>query len=120
MSRLLRYTLVGALATAAHYMLLVLGVEAFAWPAWVASGVGATLGAQLAYVGNRRFTFAHRGAIGTSWLRFQITALAGTLQGMAIVAAGVALGVNYLVAQIVATLAGLLTTFAINRAWTFG
>lgn len=119
MTRLLRYTLVGALATTAHYALLVLGVEAFAWPAWVASGLGATAGAQLAYVGNRRYTFGHRGAVGASWLRFQITALFGALQGMAIVAAGVALGVHYVIAQIVATLAGLLATFAINRLWTF-
>lgn len=120
MKRLLRYSVIGALATAAHYLLLVLCVEAFDWPAWIASGAGATLGAQLAYIGNRRFTFGHRGAIGASWLRFQLTALFGALQGMAIVAAGVALGAHYVLAQIVATLAGLLATFAINRAWTFG
>jgi putative flippase GtrA len=119
MNRLLRYTLVGAFATALHYALLVLCVEVFSWPAWLASGIGATLGAQAAYLGNRWFTFGYRGAYGGSWLRFQITALAGALQGMAIVAAGVALGVHYLVAQVVATLAGLLLTFAINRVWTF-
>ena len=60
MTRLLRYTFVGALATAAHYALLVLCVEALGWPAWIASGAGATFGAQLAYIGNRRFTFGHR------------------------------------------------------------
>ena len=31
---------------------------------------------------NRRYTFGHHGAIGRSWLRFQITALYGALQGM--------------------------------------
>lgn len=119
MTRLLRYTLVGALATALHYLLLVIGVEVFAWPAWLASGVGAVSGAQAAYLGNRRFTFEFRGRVGSSWLRFQLTALAGALQGMALVAALVALGLHYLAAQVLATLAGLLLTFAINRAWTF-
>jgi putative flippase GtrA len=48
------------------------------------------------------------------------TALLGGLAGMAIVAAGVALGLHYLLAQAVATAVVLLLTFAVNRAWTFG
>lgn len=119
MTRLLRYTLVGGLATAVHYALLVVCVEAWHWPAWLASGAGAVIGAQVAYLGNRRFTFGYRGGYGTSWLRFQLTALFGALQGMAVVAAAVALGMHYLVAQVLATISGLLLTFAINRAWTF-
>ena len=45
--------------------------------------------------------------------------MAAALQGMAVVAAAVALGMHYLVAQVLATITGLLLTFAINRAWTF-
>ncbi len=119
MRRLLRYGTVGAFATAAHYGVLVLLVELGGWPAYLGSGVGAVIGAQLAYAGNRWFTFNHRGAMRASWPRFQATALLGALLGMAIVGAGVRLGVHYLIAQVVATLAGLLLTFAINRAWTF-
>jgi putative flippase GtrA len=119
MKRLLRYTVVGGLATVVHYLLLVLCVELFEMPAWLASGLGAVVGAQLAYEGNRRFTFAYRGGYGKSWVRFQLTAMAGALQGMAVVALVVALGLHYLVGQVLATLAGLLLTFAINRAWTF-
>lgn len=115
----LRYTAVGALATAAHYALLVLCVERGGWPAFAASGFGAVAGAQLAYVGNRWFTFAHRGAVRASWPRFQATALIGALLGMAIVALGVRLGIHYLIAQLLATLASLVITFAINRHWTF-
>jgi putative flippase GtrA len=48
------------------------------------------------------------------------TALLGGGVGMAIVAAGVALGLHYLLAQALATVAGLLLTFAVNRVWTFG
>jgi putative flippase GtrA len=98
----------------------VLVVEAFGWPAWLGAGLGAVVGAQVAYAGNRRWTFAHRGRIATSWPRFQATALLGALAGMAIVAAGVRLGLHYLLAQVIATGAGLLLTFAVNRRWTFG
>lgn len=119
MKRLLRYTLIGVVATAVHYLLLVLCVEAFEWRAWPASGLGAVVGAQVAYYGNRRITFAYRGGYGKSWVRFQLTAIAGALQGMVVVGIVVALGLHYLVGQVLATLAGLLLTFAINRRWTF-
>ena len=117
---LLRYTGVGVLATLVHYALLTLAVEIAGWPAWLASGAGALVGAQVAFVGNRIFTFAHRGAIPASWLKFQLTALLGALAGMAIVALGVHIGLHYLLAQVVATLLVLGLTFAINRRWTFG
>ena len=115
----IRYTGVGALATALHYGVLVLCVERGGWPAFAASGFGALVGAQLAYLGNRWFTFAHHGAVRASWPRFQATALLGALLGMAIVALGVRLGVHYLIAQVMATLTSLVITFAINRHWTF-
>lgn len=117
---LVRYTGVGAFATLVHYALLTLGVEVAGWPAWIASGVGALVGAQVAFVGNRTFTFAHRGGIPASWIKFQLTALLGALAGMAIVAIGVRFGVHYLLAQALATLLVLGVTFVINRHWTFG
>ena len=119
MNRFVRYVGVGAVATAVHYALLIVGVERAGWPAALASGFGAVVGAQVAYAGNRWFTFAHRGAVAASWPRFQATALLGALLGMAIVEAGVRLGVHYLVAQVAATLTGLALTYAVNRAWTF-
>ena len=114
-----RYAGVGVVATAAHYLALVLCVEWAGSPAWLGSGFGAALGAQVAYAGNRWFTFDHRGAMRASWPRFMLTALLGALLGMVIVAFGVRLGLHYLIAQVLATLAGLVLTFAINRAWTF-
>ncbi|HEX7437687.1 MAG TPA: GtrA family protein, partial [Caldimonas sp.] len=66
MRRFVRYSTIGALATATHYLVLVLCVEGGGWAAWVASGLGAVIGAQVAYFGNRRYTFAHRGAFAGS------------------------------------------------------
>jgi len=119
MRRLGRYAGVGVLATAAHYAVLVGCVELARWPAWIGSGIGALVGAQVAYAGNRWYTFAHRGPLGASWLRFHITAALGALVGMAIVALGVRLGIHYLAAQVVATLVAMLLTYAVNRAWSF-
>ncbi len=116
---LLRYAAVGALATGVHWAVLALLVESGAAPAWVASGVGAAVGAQLAFFGNRRFTFGHRGALLPAWWRFMGTALLGAALGMVIVATGVRLGAHYLLAQAMATSAVLLLTFAVNRHWTF-
>ena len=119
MQHFIRYSAVGAVATALHYALLVLCVELFGWPAWLASGFGAVVGAQLAYVGNRWFTFAHRGDVSASWPRFQATALMGALLGMAVVALAVRLGLHYVLAQMLATGLSLVLTFGINRVWTF-
>ena len=95
-------------------------VEWAHWPAWTASGLGACIGAQIAFLGNRKFTFNHQGEAWPAWLKFMGTAALGALLGMAIVALGVAAGAHYLVAQAVATLGSLLLTYAVNRRWTFG
>jgi putative flippase GtrA len=117
--RLLRYALVGIAATASHYALLGLAVEAGGWPAWLASGAGALLGAQVAFWGNRRYTFDHAGPWLPAWARFHVTAGLGALAGMAVVATGVALGLHYLLAQALATVGAMVATFAVNRRWTF-
>jgi putative flippase GtrA len=119
MRRFVRYTLVGAIATALHYVLLALLVELADWPAWLGSGAGAVAGAQLAFFGNRWFTFDHAGHVGRAWSKFQGTALFGAGVGMGVVGACVGLGLHYLAAQVLATLLSLLLTFAINRHWTF-
>ena len=115
----LRYGAVGAVATAVHYLLLVWCVERGGWPAWQSSGAGAVLGAQVAYLGNRCFTFSDRDGLGVSWVRFQAVALAGALLGMATVAGAVWSGLHYLLAQLLATALVLLLTFVVNRNWTF-
>ncbi len=93
LQQFIRYGSVGALATVVHYLLLVLAVERADWAPWWASGLGAVVGAQVAYLGNRWLTFAHAGSARVSWPRFQLTALAGAVVGMVSVAFAVWLGV---------------------------
>ena len=116
----LRYAAVGGVATAAHYALLWSLVEQAHWPAPLAAGAGAVLGAQVAFVGNRWFTFGHQKRWLPAWWRFQLTALLGGLTSMAMVATGTALGLHYLLAQGAATLLVLALTYAINKRWAFG
>ena len=56
---------------------------------------------------------------GAAWIGSGLGATLGALAGMAVVAAGVAAGWHYLLAQVLATGIGLVLTFAINRRWTF-
>lgn len=119
MSRLVRYVIVGAVATATHYAFLVGAVEFGRWVPWLAAGAGAVLGAQVAYLGNRAYTFAHRGAVTSSWWRFQAAAALGALANMAIVALASRWGLHYLVGQVTATVLVMLATFVVNARWTF-
>jgi putative flippase GtrA len=119
MSALWRYALVGAVATAAHWLVLAALVEGIGLVPWLASGVGAAVGAQVAYVGNRRYTFGQAAGGWRAWARFMATAAVGAAVGMGGVAAGVAAGLHYLASQALATGGVLLLTFAINRAWSF-
>jgi putative flippase GtrA len=94
-------------------------VERLAVPAWWASGCGAVLGAQVAFVANRRFTFGHQGPVWPAWWRFMGAAALGAVVGMGVVAAAVAWGWHYLLAQALATAVSVVLTFVVNRHWTF-
>ncbi len=119
MRQFIRYTTVGATATGMHYLVLVLLVELGRWPPWWASGLGAVAGAQVAYAGNRWFTFAHGGDVAVSWPRFQTTALAGAALGMAVVSLSVHMGLHYVLAQMLATGLNLVLGYFVNRWWAF-
>lgn len=118
-NRFFQYAAVGAVATAAHYAILVGLVEAGLLAPQRAAALGAWVGAQVAFAGNAAFTFRGSGATVGAWLRFQITALVGAALSFLLVAFGVRIGLHYLLAQIVATLINLVVTFEINRRWSF-
>jgi putative flippase GtrA len=118
-SRFLQYAAVGAVATVAHYAILVSLVEGGWLAPQRAAAFGAWVGAQVAFAGNAAFTFRGSGATFGTWMRFQLTALLGAVLSFGLVAAGVHLGVHYLLAQVAATLVALAVTFEINRHWSF-
>ncbi len=116
---LARYVLVGLAATAVHWGLLLAAAEGAGWLAWQASGLGAAVGAQVAYAGNRLYTFGDRGPRPGSWWRFQWVALGGALLSMALVALAQASGLHYLAGQGAATGLAMIATYVVNRRWSF-
>jgi putative flippase GtrA len=132
----LRYSAVGLGATLVHYVVLLLGVELGGCsPAW-GSAWGAILGAQVAFIGNRWWTFAPAprsseqaashapmsskpAAWVASWLRFQLTAITAAALGVVWLKLGMHAGLYYLLAQMVATAVNLVLTFVVNRYWTY-
>jgi putative flippase GtrA len=118
--QLLGYAGVGAVGTAVHYATLVAGVAGFGVAPVVASSVGALFGALTNYGLNYRFTFRSGRAHTQALPRFAIIAAVGLLVNAGVVDACLRyLGFHYLVAQVVATAAVLLSGFVANRAWTF-
>jgi len=118
--RFLRFAGVGVVGTIAHYLVLVLGVEALGVGPLVASCAGFTVGALVNYGLNYRYTFRsdrrHREALP----RFYLVAVAGFfINGLIMLVLAEKLGLQYLLAQVVATGVVLVWGFGANSVWTF-
>lgn len=115
------YIVAGGLATTVHYAVLIALVESSSLTAAPAAAIGAVSGAAVAYLLNRRKTFAGSSAGHAHALpRFMAIALLGAILNGALVWLGVQqFGWHYLVAQMLATVLVLGLTFRLNRLWTF-
>lgn len=114
------YASVGAVATAVHYAILVGLVEAGGWAPVPATLCGYVAGGVVAYVLNRRHTFASDRPHAEAGWRFALTAFLGFCLTFVLMSLFVArLGAPYLPAQFVTTVAAMFVTFGLNRAWTF-
>jgi putative flippase GtrA len=116
----LRFTGVGAIGTAGHYLTLVLLVEAAGIDAVPASLAGFVVGALINYHLNRVYTFrsdvAHRVALPKF---FTIAAIGALLNTMIMSLAINQVHLHYLLSQVLATGIVLVWGFAGNRIWTF-
>lgn len=115
-----RFLVVGGIATALQYaILLAMTVGAGVQPL-VASSVGFMASAAANYTLNRRFTFRSDVNYFAGLERFSIIVAVGLALNAMVMAAGTALaGMNYIASQIVATAVVLLWNFHVNRLWTF-
>jgi putative flippase GtrA len=117
---MLGFGLVGAVGTAAHYLTLIILVEAAGLPPVWATTLGFAVGAAVNYVLNHRFTFRSTKRHLDAGPKFFTIALATALLNGWLVYIGVQLlGLNYLLVQLVATSAVFLANFALNSLWTF-
>ena len=110
---------VGALATGAHYLVLIALVQLCGYSAWLGSAIGCLVGAAINYILNRRVTFRSGVPHARSLPKFAVVAALGMAINALIVAGLVAVHVHYLAAQIVATGTVLGWNFVLNRSWTF-
>lgn len=121
MKRFVQYAAAGAVATAAHYLVLVTLVEAGLAKPPMGAASGAVIGAVIAYLLNRRLAFAGTTvAHGVATLRFAgVAAIGAVLNGGIVAVLSMAVHAHYLYLQIVATVTVLLITYVTNKAWTF-
>ncbi len=111
---------VGAIGTAAQYLVLVLLVEGPAVNPVLASTLGFGLGAIVNYLLNYHYTFRSDKSHLEAASKFFSVALVGALTNTLLMYLGTEwLGLNYLLAQILATGAVLVQNFLLNRYWTF-
>jgi putative flippase GtrA len=119
-SQFLRFATVGGVATAIHYLILVVLVHATNMDAVWASSIGFIVSAVCNYLLNYRFTFKsnveHRGAI----FKFFLVAGVGLLLNSLVMQVSTEYaGMHYLLAQLLATALVLIWNFTGNRLWTF-
>jgi putative flippase GtrA len=116
----LSFILVGAAGTVLHYLALTVLVMLALLSPGPASAVGAVLGACVNYWLNYRFTFAdtmrpHREMMP----RFFAVAAIGAIANGLIVSQLSALGMHFLIAQLIATCTILILNFLISKKWIF-
>ena len=114
------FFIVGILAAAVHYGLLIALVEAAGWPPVAATLAGYVGGGALSYGLNRRHTFGSDRPHAEAGWRFAL--VAGIGFGLTWITMHMLVdrsGVPYLAAQIGTTALVMVWSFAANKFWTF-
>lgn len=119
-TRFARFAVVGGLATAIQYVLLILLVRVCGMAPTPASSIGFVLSAGVNYLLNYRFTFQSNRPHGPAAGKFALLASAGLLINAVIMRLMIGLGTHYLIAQACATAVVLFWNFIGNSRWTFG
>jgi putative flippase GtrA len=120
LSRFVRYLVVGGIATAIQYAILVLLVRGLGMAPTAASSIGFVLSAGVNYLLNYRFTFQSNRPHGPAAAKFAVLAGTGLLINAVIMHLMTRAGAQYLIAQVCATGAVLFFGFIGNTIWTFG
>jgi putative flippase GtrA len=116
---LVRFGLVGALATGIQYLVLVVLVRgAGMWPP-AASAVGFVISAVANYLLNYHFTFRSQQQHGAAAVKFLTLATVGLVLNAVLMQVLVDAGWHYLLAQVCVTAVVFLWNFVGNSLWTF-
>lgn len=114
-----RFIAAGGAGTAVHYLVLVTLVALLGITPGRAAFAGATVGACVVYLLNRRYTFASQCSHQQTLPRFALLAAVGALLNGVLVGLLSAAGMYFLLAQIIATAAILVLNFFVSKLWIF-
>ncbi len=116
-----RFVVNGLIATAAHYLVLVLLVEgAGVTIVWVANTAATAVGVAVSYLGNRSYVFRSNAPHGSALPRFLVTyATIFTLHGAGMAAWADWAGLNYSFGFVILTGLSAVATFLLNRSFVF-
>ncbi len=115
----LRFAAVGAVATAAHYAVLVALKELAHVPVLWATSLGYLVGAVVGYTLNRRFTFEANHRFTHGLAKYVGVGIVGLALNGAITMGLIHVGLHYLLSQMVATGIVLIWNFAAARLVVF-
>ena len=119
LDKLVRFGLVGALATAIQYLVLIALVRGTGmWPP-VASALGFVLSAGVNYLLNYHFTFRSHQQHAPAVAKFLTLATVGLGLNATLMQVLVDIGWHYLLAQVCVTAVVFLWNFVGNSLWTF-
>ena len=115
----LRFAMVGVVGTAAHYGILLLAVELLHLSPVVGAGAGFLTGLIASYILNRAWTFDKRPEFRRGLATYAVVCVIGFGINVSIVALAVALGVHYMIGQVIATPIAMLWNFLGSRMIVF-
>jgi putative flippase GtrA len=118
LEKVIRFGLVGVVATGIQYVILILLVHEGVWPA-LASAIGFVISATGNYLLNYHFTFRSQESHGAAATKFVMLAAGGLLINYVLMHFLVAAGWYYLAAQVCTTAIVFLWNFVGNSLWTF-
>lgn len=115
-----RYTVAGSMAAVAHFTVLWILVEWFGVYPTYASAIGFCVAIFVNYSLQYYWTFRAKGPHGVLFLRYLVvTLLMLGVNTLIFWTLNEAMGIYYLVAQVVATGCVMILNFTINRHYTF-
>lgn len=111
---------VGVIATACHYVLLIVLVEALSVNVLIASTLGAIFGAIVNYALNYRLTFQSDLAHTSVIPKFIGVALLALVLNWALMKFFTeTILIQYLLAQVITTILLVIVTYGLNKIWSF-
>ena len=120
LSRLARFSAVGAIATVVHISVAMIVVAAAGANPTVGAMIGFVAAFMVSYFGHFRFTFAASGRYRDYLLKFAVSSLASFLLSTAAVWVATAiLGIDYKPALIALAIIVPVCNYLVNRFWVF-